>query len=111
MSLDETKPKAWDFMRALPLAGVLCLLGAFGWAIAEKIFHGGAIALGSLGILMFLTAFIRVELANVRSYINVTFYVVFVLGICTVIYLEVRQRNRQFDLTSQKLHTISAATE
>lgn len=106
--------KSREFLKVLPVAGIMCLLGAFGWAIWGAMEYGylipGAAMLGGLGILFFLTTFIGGEIANLKYYLRVGVYTVFVLGTVVVIYLGVRLHDRRFDLTPQKRHTLSEQT-
>ncbi|MBI1784649.1 GldG family protein [Candidatus Sumerlaeota bacterium] len=97
-------------LKMLPIAGIACLLGSFGWAIHEKYFDPISIALGGIGLLFFFTIFIKAEAANLKHYINVGFYSLFVLGLCAVTYLFAARYDSKIDLTAQKLHTLSRGT-
>lgn len=96
-------------------AGLFCLAGAFGWAIWGAASQGylipGAWWLGGLGVLFFAAGFAAAEIANLRHYVLVSLYSVFVLGICVVLYMETRQRDTRIDLTRMRIHTLSPATE
>lgn len=107
--------KLRELLQVLPVAGVMCMIGAIGWAIWGAVKLGVIIwppmALGGVGILFFLTTFISAEAANLKHYINTGFYTVFTVGICVVVYMYVQIHDRQIDLTPQKLHTLSEQTQ
>ena len=109
----SAKSRAGLLVAAVPVAGVICLAGSFAWAIwqtyQERV-DPGPIALACLGILLFLSIFVRAELANLKHYLNVSIYSLFVLGICVVLYLLAQSHNPEFDLTSHRKHTLSEAT-
>lgn len=109
--MNETQPtRQFGFLTVFPVAGVMCLLGAFVWAVLRTRFEPGSMGLAALGVLLFLTAFMKFDAASLRNYLNAGFYAGFVLGICVVGYLQLRPYNTKLDLTAQGLHSLSDAT-
>jgi len=106
----KRKAQALEFILVFPVAGLLCLVMAFIWAIVRTRLEPASIALGALGIVLYLTKFMIVEASNLKHYLNVSLYSLFTLGTCVVLYLALGPYNRGFDLTTQKLHTLDEAT-
>lgn len=100
-----------EWLRILPIVGVFLLIGGFAWAIRERYFDPAAIALCGLGFLLFLTAFIRAEAANLKHYVLAGLSAFFVLGICVGVYIFAMRHNPRIDLTQQNIHTLSEATQ
>jgi len=96
--------------RLLPVTGFLCLIAGFGWALYQAL-DITAFCLIGLGHLLFLTLFIKAELANLRYYLHVTIYSVMVLALCVVAYLFARQYTAQIDLTQDKIFSLSEASQ
>lgn len=95
----------------LPLLGVVCVLGGFAWAIHRKFFDAASMTAGGVGIALFLTGFVRAEVANLRYYFLLGLHLFFVLGTCAIVYVLASRHNVKFDLTDARIHTISEATE
>ena len=110
MPNQNTEKNLKTLFRLLPVAGVLCLITGFVWAIAHTMLDKTAMVLVGVGILLFLTLFVKAEVANIRYYIHVFVYSILVLGICLVIYLFARQYTQKIDLTKQQLYSLSAST-
>ncbi len=96
--------------RVWPVAGAICVAGSFALAIHRRFFDSLSIALGVLGLAFFLTIFIKVEFANLKHYVNIGLYGVFIFGIFASIYILAGRHNINFDLTPQKIHTLSDGT-
>jgi hypothetical protein len=94
----------------IPVAGVFCLLGAFGWAALRRYFEPGSMALAGVGLVLFLLGFVRAELANLRYYVQTGLYTVFVLGICVSAFMLARRHDVRADLSAQQRHTLSEST-
>lgn len=99
-----------NVFRVLPVAGAMCLIVAFGWAIWRRYLEPGALALGGLGVVFFLTTFARAEIANLAHYLNSSLYTIFVIGACVVLYIGLGRRDVRFDLTPEARHTLSETT-
>lgn len=95
----------------LPAAGIVFLLASFGWAIQQRQFDPIAKGLGLVGLLLFFTMFIRAEAANLRHYLHAGFYSLCMLGIGVMLYLFTMRYDARFDLTSNKVHSLTDATE
>lgn len=100
-----------DWALVIPVSGVLCILGSFAWAALRRYFEPGSIALGVLGLLLFLAGFIRAEAANLKYYFQTALYTAFVIGICVCVFLLVRRHDVRMDLSAQKRHTLAETTE
>lgn len=94
----------------LPFIGVALLLIGFGWAIARAAFDNVALILCGLGLLLFLSLFIKTERANIKFYLHVILYSLLVGGICVVLYLFSMQYAGRVDLTKQNINSLSEAT-
>jgi ABC-type uncharacterized transport system involved in gliding motility auxiliary subunit len=93
--------------RAIGIVGLLCILGGFGYAVNKASFNLGSYIVIGIGVLLFLTLFIKAEVANLRYYLHVFVYSAMVGGICVVGYLFARQYTAQKDLTKQGLYSLS----
>lgn len=60
-----------------------------------------------LGLLFFLTVFLRFESANVRYYLNVSLYTLFALGIVVFIYLLLSISPQRWDVTKAQFFSLS----
>lgn len=107
---DEILMKRRDWALIIPVSGVLCILGSFGWAAMRRYFEPGSIALGTLGLLLFLAGFIRAEAANLKYYFQAALYTVFVIGFCVCLFMLIRRHDVQLDLSAQKRHTLAEST-
>lgn len=99
-----------DWALVVPVTGVLCLLGALGWAAVRRYFEPGSMALGGLGLLLFLAGFVRAEAANLRHYLQMGLYTALVIGICVCAFILIRRHDARFDLSAQKRHTLAEST-
>jgi ABC-type uncharacterized transport system involved in gliding motility auxiliary subunit len=96
--------------RMLPVLGAICLVAGFALAIAQARFDLPALLALGVGLLLFLTLFLKAEVANLKYYLHVFVYSALVCGICVVGYLFARQYTRKIDLTAQRLYTLSDAS-
>src|SRR5437868_5563540 len=95
--------------RLLPLLGLLCLIEGIGRAVYHARFDkADYVAIGA-GIVLFLTLFLKAEVANLKYYLHVFVYSIMVLVICVVLYLFARQYTHKWDLTEQKFYSLSEA--
>lgn len=99
-----------EWSMVIPVAGVFCILGALGWAAARRFFEPGSMALGGLGLLLFLSGFVRAEAANLRHYVQTGLYSFFVIGACVCVFILVRRHDARLDVSAQKRHTLSEAS-
>jgi len=107
-----TGSKSSRLLRVLfPIIGIGLLLASFAWAVWIRHFDDRSMIVGAVGVLLFLTIFVRGELANLKHYLNISIYTAFAAGTCVVIYLLVGRHSFQTDFTPQKIHTLSEGTE
>ncbi len=92
----------------LPLVGLASLLFSIMAAIIAGHFTTWTTAGIALGLVLFMTLFLKAELANLLYYLNVFVYSALVLGICVVGYLFARAYEPKIDLTEQRLYSLSA---
>lgn len=90
--------------------GVVLLVAGFGVAIKAKEFTDLAATLSILGVVLFLTIFVRGESSNVKFYINVVVASVLSLGILIVLYMLVSARDINWDVTKSKRNSLSDQT-
>ncbi len=93
--------------RWLPLAGIILVIAANIISAIHGTFTTVTIIGVVLGLLMFLTVFLRFESANVRYYVNVGLYTLFALGIVVFIYLLVSISPKRWDVTKAQLYSLS----
>src|SRR5688500_77041 len=96
--------------RLLPVIGILCLIAGIGRAIYYARFDRVDYVVIGIGIVPFLTLFLKAEVANLKYYLHVFVYSLMVLVICVVIYLFARQYTHKKDLTEQKFFSLSEAS-
>ncbi|OPZ07693.1 MAG: ABC-type uncharacterized transport system [candidate division BRC1 bacterium ADurb.BinA292] len=97
--------KIW--FRTLPVIGVLFVIAGFGWAIRQAAVDPVVYTLVGIGLALFLTLFAKAELANLKYYLHVVVYSLLVFILCAIVYLAIRQYDKQADLTEQNLYTLS----
>ncbi|MCL5269544.1 MAG: GldG family protein [bacterium] len=110
MAINKSTNSIKVVFRMLPVVGVLCLLGGFFWAVRQARFDPTSYTLCGVGIALFLTLFVKAEVANLKYYLHVFVYSVLVLGICVIGYLFVKQYAQKVDLTKEKLFSLSDQT-
>jgi ABC-type uncharacterized transport system involved in gliding motility auxiliary subunit len=97
-------------LKLLPFLGMILIIVA---NVISAIYGSFTLAtkiLAILGILLFLSLFLRVEASNLKHYLNVSLYVLFVLGIMVIIYLIVANHPVQWDVTKAKYFSLSPQT-
>lgn len=94
--------------RSLPVLGFMLLAAGAGHMVyIGRPYIPDIVAL-ALGILLFLTLFIRAEVANIKYYANVFTYSLFVFIFCAVGYMFARSRSSmQWDFTKSKFFSLS----
>lgn len=107
MNQQQNASKLKLIFRLIPVIGLLCILIGFGMAVRQARFSGPSYSIVGVGALLFLTLFIKAEVANLKYYLHVFIYSVLVLGICVVGYLFARQYTKKVDLTEQKFYSLS----
>lgn len=108
METNKNNATQWKIIfRTLPVLGFLLLTA--GAAHMVYMVHPAILDFIALavGILLFLTLFLRAEVANIKYYANVLSYTVFVFIFCTVGYMFARSRSVQIDLTKNKYFSLS----
>jgi ABC-type uncharacterized transport system involved in gliding motility auxiliary subunit len=107
MANQQTTSKLKLIFRLIPVVGLLCILIGFGMAVKLARFNSASYTVTGLGALLFLTLFLKAEVANLRYYLHVFIYSVMVFGICVVGYLFARQYTKKVDLTESKIYSLS----
>lgn len=97
--------------RAIPVLGLLCLVAGFGYAISQARFDGASYALCGVGVLLFLTLFLKAEVANLKYYLHVFIYSFLVLGLGVIVYMFAQKYTKKVDLTEQKMFSLSPLSE
>lgn len=96
------------FFRLLPVLGIILIaFGAYRAWSKMVIFDVGVVGSTLLGALLFLTLFVKAEVANIKYYLNVFAYSAFVATICIVCYMFTRQYANQIDLTKGNVNSLS----
>jgi ABC-type uncharacterized transport system involved in gliding motility auxiliary subunit len=109
--MSEKRSTAADLIAyLLPMIGGACLLVAIVLAVYKEGITTASYVLGGIGLVLFLSIFIRAERANLQYYMHVFVYSLLVGGICVVGYLFARQYTFDVDLTEQKMHSLSEAS-
>lgn len=96
--------------RLLPIIGGALMLGAFAWAMHIERFDAIAAAMGVGGLLLFMTLFIRVELANLKFYLYSLSYAAVVFCLCGLVYLFAERYPQRFDFSEAKLGSLTPET-
>ncbi len=100
------------FRLALPVLGLLFILGAMAVAFFRPDLAGrGLYALGALGLLLFLTIFFTWEKGNLLNFLHLGIYSALIAGCMVVVYLFVQNHPVSWDLTSDRIHSLSPQTE
>ena len=93
--------------KILPVTGIILVIVSNILSAIQGTFTpvttGGVV----LGLLLFLSIFLRFESSNVRYYINVGLYTLFSFGIVVFIYMIASMYPKQWDLTKQNLFSLS----
>lgn len=110
MATKQSANKLQLFFRLIPILGVICIIAGFGLAISQARFDKASYITVGVGVLLFLTLFIRAEVANLKYYLHVVIYSALVLGVCVVAYLFASQHTQKVDLTTQRLYSLSPQT-
>lgn len=97
-------------LKLLPILGMILIIVANVIGAIYGSFTLATKILAIVGVLLFLSLFLRVESSNLRQYLNVTLYVLFVLGIMVVIYMIVSNHPASWDLTKTKYFSLSPQT-
>ncbi len=97
-------------LKLLPILGMILIIVANVIGAIYGSFTLTTKILAIVGVLLFLSLFLRVESSNLRHYLNVTLYVLFVLGIMVVIYMIVSNHPASWDLTKTKYFSLSPQT-
>lgn len=96
------------FFRMLPVLGIILIaFGAYRAWSKMVIFDVGVVGSTLMGVLLFLTLFVKAEVANIKYYLNVFAYSAFVATICIVCYMFTRQYANQIDLTKGGINSLS----
>ncbi len=93
--------------KAPPLLGIMLLIISNFISAVRGSFTPLTTAIGVVGLVLFLTIFLRFERANVRYYINVLLYSLFALFMGVFIYLLISLSPKQFDLTKAGYYSLS----
>ena len=99
------------FLLLIPLLGLICIAASVIYAIKELELNGAVYGGFIVGVLLFLTLFLKTEAANLKFYLNVFVYSVLVAGVCVVLYLFASQYTKQWDLTKQRLYSLTEQSE
>lgn len=93
--------------KIIPILGILLVIIANVASAIHGSFTTATTVAIILGLLLFLTVFLRFESANVRYYINVGIYSLFALGILIFVYLLIGMYPQRWDVTKQRLYSLS----
>jgi hypothetical protein len=101
--------KSW-LLRMLPIVGVFLLIAANGVSAYVGYFTMLTKILSVVGLILFLSLFVRIESANLRNYLLVAAYCLFVLGIIVLLYLIALNHPTYSDLTKNREFSLSKQT-
>ncbi|MCE5229225.1 GldG family protein [bacterium] len=111
MATNHTDSMLRKIFMVIPILGLVCLAVSIGIAIHDNQFTLVTYIGMAVGVLLFLTLFVKAEVANLKYYLNVFVYSALVFGICVVGYLFARQYKHQIDLTKQNLYSLDAKSK
>lgn len=97
-------------LKLFPILGMILIIAANVISAVHGSFTLGTKVLAIVGILLFLSLFLRVESSNLRYYLNVSLYVLLVLGIIVVVYLIVLNHPTSWDVTNIQYFSLSPQT-
>jgi ABC-2 type transport system permease protein len=101
--------RSW-LVKILPIIGVVFLITANAISVYIGYFTLLNAILGIVGLILFLTIFMRIESANLRNYLLLGAYCLFVIGIIVLLYLIVLNHPQYFDLTKNRNFSLSKQT-
>lgn len=109
MEHNETKKASQlkFFFYLVPVIGIFSLLAGIADAVWALGFDGLSVGLIGFGVLLFLTLFLKSEVANIKYYLNMTIYSLAVFAICVVGYMFSKNYMQQVDLTKNKMFSLS----
>ncbi|MCD6385752.1 GldG family protein [Candidatus Sumerlaeota bacterium] len=93
--------------KILPILGIILVIAANIISAIHGSFTLATTIAIVVGLLLFLTIFLRFESANVRYYTNVGIYSLFGLGIAIFVYLLIGMYPQRWDITKQGLYSLS----
>jgi len=95
----------------LPIVGLVLIVGAMALAFFRPDLAGTRLYyVGGLGLLLFLTIFLTWEKGNLLNFLHLGIYCALVAGSIVLIYLIADNHPSTWDLTQEKIHSLSAQT-
>jgi ABC-type uncharacterized transport system involved in gliding motility auxiliary subunit len=111
MANNNSENKLRVVFNVLPVLGAICVLAGVGVAMYRERLDGTSWGLAGAGVLLFLTLFLRAEIANLKYYLHLLLYSAAVMAICVVLYLFANRYTQKIDMTENKLYSLSEASQ
>ena len=99
------------FLRILPFAGALLIIAAVALSLKQEQMSPTAMVLILAGFAMFLAMFLKIEVASLKYYLNLSVTAGLLLAVFAILYLLVQNHSRQWDLTKNSRYSLSPQTQ